>query len=94
MLITAAAAMAANGEFEAAVQASERALQIVAGNVEMEQNVRLRINRYKNKKLFLMAPAPVPGAVPGPGPMLPAGEAPFAPPGAGAPAPLPGPLQP
>jgi hypothetical protein len=86
VLITAAAAMAVNGDFESAVQACEQALPIVAGNLEMEQNIRLRINRYKNKKLFLMAPAPV--GAPGPAAIPPAGGAPSAPPGGGAPGPL------
>jgi spermidine synthase len=86
VLITATAAMAVNGDFESAVQACEQALPIVAGNLEMEQNIRLRINRYKNKKLFLMAPAPV--GAPGPAAIPPAGGAPSAPPGGGAPGPL------
>ena len=94
VLITAAAAMAANGEFDQAVQACERALQVVAGNVEMEQNVRLRINRYKNKNLFLMAPAPVPGVAPGPAGMPPAGPGSSALPGPVPSPQLPGPLQP
>jgi tetratricopeptide (TPR) repeat protein len=89
VLITAAAAMAASGDFDEAVEACERALQLSDMGLEIQQNIRLRLNRYKNKNLFLMAPAPVPGTNPG-------GAAP--PPSAGspptAPAPLPGPLQP
>jgi spermidine synthase len=95
VLVTAAAAMAANDEFDEAVEACGRALELPGVNVEIQQNIRLRMNRYKNKKLYLMAPAPVPGAPPGgtgPPPMT--GSPPAAPSGGAVPVPLPGPLQP
>jgi len=95
VLITAAAAMAASDDFDAAVEACERALELPGMNVEIQQNIRLRLNRYKNKNLFLMAPAPVPGSPPGgTGPLPATGSPPAAPSGGAVPVPLPGPLQP
>ena len=87
--------MAASDDFDAAVEACERALELPGVNLEIQQNIRLRLNRYKNKNLFLMAPAPVPGSSPGGTGLPPAtGFPPAAPSGGAVPTPLPGPLQP
>jgi spermidine synthase len=87
--VTAASAAAATGQFDQAVQACEQALMATEGLIEIQQNIRLRQNRYKKGELFLMAPAQMPGPPAGAG-----GPQGPPPPGGGATAPLPAPVQP
>jgi len=94
VLVTAAAALAAGDQFDQAIQACQRALNVAGEDVEVQSNIRLRMNRYQNKQLFLVDPArPAPAAPGGPAGGLP-GPMPGAGPGPAGPGPVTAPAEP